>query len=194
MGNRAVITTPEKKIGVYLHWNGGRDSVSVLLAYCAIKEYRNPVDDCYGWARMCQVIGNMFGGNTSLGIDLYEHLDRDNGDNGVYIIDNDWNIIGREFFNGQEQDYYDFLEGLIVVNFTQPKAEQVEIKTLCDYAMEKQGYTLDKVVAHLENVVREADSTVDREALDAIQKYCNELEASQEKHRKITLINISVEE
>lgn len=27
MGNRAVITTPDKKMGVYLHWNGGRDSV-----------------------------------------------------------------------------------------------------------------------------------------------------------------------
>lgn len=26
MGNRAVITTPDKKMGVYLHWNGGRDN------------------------------------------------------------------------------------------------------------------------------------------------------------------------
>lgn len=27
MGNRAVITTPDKKMGVYLHWNGGREAV-----------------------------------------------------------------------------------------------------------------------------------------------------------------------
>lgn len=25
MGNRAVITDKQKKIGIYLHWNGGRD-------------------------------------------------------------------------------------------------------------------------------------------------------------------------
>lgn len=30
MGNRAVITTEEKQIGVYLHWNGGRDSVQAF--------------------------------------------------------------------------------------------------------------------------------------------------------------------
>lgn len=29
MGNRAVITTSDKKMGIYLHWNGGRDSVEV---------------------------------------------------------------------------------------------------------------------------------------------------------------------
>ena len=34
MGNRAVITTPDKKIGVYLHWNGGRDSVEGFLQTC----------------------------------------------------------------------------------------------------------------------------------------------------------------
>ena len=34
MGNRAVITTRKdlKDIGVYLHWNGGRDSVEGFLA------------------------------------------------------------------------------------------------------------------------------------------------------------------
>ena len=34
MGNRAVITKDRdlNGIGVYLHWNGGRDSVKVLKA------------------------------------------------------------------------------------------------------------------------------------------------------------------
>ena len=31
MGNRAVITTKERKIGLYLHWNGGRDTVEPVL-------------------------------------------------------------------------------------------------------------------------------------------------------------------
>lgn len=34
MGNRAVITTPEHKIGLYPHCNGGRDTVESLLRYC----------------------------------------------------------------------------------------------------------------------------------------------------------------
>jgi hypothetical protein len=34
MGNRAVITTEQKRIGVYLHWNGGLDSVEGFLTYC----------------------------------------------------------------------------------------------------------------------------------------------------------------
>ena len=27
MGNRAFITTPDKDLALYLHWNGGRDTV-----------------------------------------------------------------------------------------------------------------------------------------------------------------------
>ena len=27
MGNRAVVTTPDKNLALYLHWNGGRDTV-----------------------------------------------------------------------------------------------------------------------------------------------------------------------
>ena len=71
MGNRAVITTPQRKLGVYLHWNGGRDTVEPLLRYCELKGYRDPATDDYGWARMCQVVGNFFGGTNSLGIMPY---------------------------------------------------------------------------------------------------------------------------
>jgi len=31
MGNRAVITTPERKVGLYLHWNGGLDAAALLF-------------------------------------------------------------------------------------------------------------------------------------------------------------------
>lgn len=109
MGNRAVITTRENfennDVGVYVHWNGGRDSVEAFLKYCEMKGYRNPSYDNYGWARLCQVIGNFFGGETSVGIDVVNRLDCNNYDNGVYIIDG-WKIVGREYFNGVEQDSY----------------------------------------------------------------------------------------
>lgn len=129
MGNRAVITTEDKKIGVYLHWNGGRDSIEAFLLYCKLKEYRAPENDCYGWARLCQVIGNFFGGTCSVGIDTYDSLDTNNWDNGVYIIKN-WEIVGREFNNYPEQQSYDLLEMLKIINERMPKREQLTIEQL----------------------------------------------------------------
>ena len=41
------------------------ESVETFLAYCDMKNYRPPETDCYGWARMCQVIGNFFGNSTN---------------------------------------------------------------------------------------------------------------------------------
>lgn len=52
MGNRAVITTKERELALYLHWNGGRDTVEPLLRYCELQGYRPPSSDSYGWARM----------------------------------------------------------------------------------------------------------------------------------------------
>jgi len=124
MGNRAVITTRQKKIGVYLHWNGGRDSVEAFLEYCKLKGYSSPENDNYGWARLCQVIGNFFGGTLSVGIDKYENLDIDNGDNGVYVIEN-WKIIDRLHFEGSEQQNYDLKEMLLEINKHQPEHEQL---------------------------------------------------------------------
>ena len=128
MGNRAVITTRENwrncGVGIYLHWNGGRDSVEAFLKYCELKGYRSPDEDCYGWARLCQVIGNYFGGSLSVGIDTLWHLDRDNGDNGVYIIE-DWKIVDRYYFDGQEQDEYPMDEMLISIDESMPAPEQI---------------------------------------------------------------------
>ena len=131
MGNRAVITTSKKAdvanskdIGIYLHWNGGRDSVEAFLKYCELKRYRTPSNDNYGWARLCQVIGNFFGGECSIGIDTCDHLDCNNWDNGVYIIDG-WEIVDRQYFDGGEQQNYPLLEMLIAIDEKQPKDEQL---------------------------------------------------------------------
>ena len=99
MGNRCVITTEAREIGVYLHYNGDPDFVASLLHYCSLAGIRKPENDCYGWARLCQVAANYFGGTLSIGIDQYDRLDTDNGDNGTYII-RDWGIIDREFGEG----------------------------------------------------------------------------------------------
>lgn len=129
MGNRAVITTKggdrKNKLGVYLHWNGGRDSVKAFLKYCDMRGFRYPEDDNYGWARLTQVIANFFGGDLSIGIDICDRLDCDNWDNGVYLIEK-WKIVGREdFHDGVEQDEYDLLSMLIDIDQHQPKDDQI---------------------------------------------------------------------
>ena len=128
MGNRAVITTKENLenngVGVYLHWNGGRDSVNAFLKYCKARGFRHPNEDCYGWARLVQIIGNFFGGDLSLGIDQVNRLDCDNYDNGVYIIEG-WEIVDRKYFSGHEQNEYDLEEMLNDIDEAQPESERL---------------------------------------------------------------------
>ena len=55
------------------------------------------------------MIGNYFGGTLSLGIGAYKCLDTNNWDNGTYIIE-DWEIVEREYFEGEEQQEHNFDE------------------------------------------------------------------------------------
>ena len=104
MGNRAVIAFQSADldkvrpdtVGIYLHWNGGPDSVHAFVD--AAKELGVRREDEYGAARLCQIIGNWFGGTISLGIGPCGKLDTDNGDNGTYVVDlknHGWEIARR---------------------------------------------------------------------------------------------------
>lgn len=127
MGNRAVITTEGRELGVYVHWNGGRDTVEPVLKYCKMKGYRAPETDCYGWARLCQVWGNFFGGELSVGIDAYSTDEQMNpGDNGIYVIKN-WEIVDRIFpyEDYEEQQEYEEFEMLCDIDRSMPDSEQL---------------------------------------------------------------------
>lgn len=126
MGNRAVIATKNKDLAVYLHWNGGRDSVEAFLKYCELKKFRCPEEDNYGWACLCQIIANYFGDGLSLGIDTFESL-KDSAcyDNGVYFIEN-WKIVDRDDFSGEEQRLYGLKKMLLDINDCQPKQVQLD--------------------------------------------------------------------
>lgn len=128
MGNRAIIQTREsyenEGIGVYLHWNGGYDSVSAFLKYCELKGYRTPDRDSYGWARLCQVVGNYFGGGLSLGIDNFSKDAGEWQDNGTYIIEG-WKIVDRKYYNCEEQNNYDLIEMLMDIDESQPEKERL---------------------------------------------------------------------
>lgn len=125
MGNRAVVTFASAKeveqyygkgkggidvsgftadhpnlVGVYLHWNGGKDSIVSFCRACKRIGFRCPTDDfSYGVARFVQLVANFFGGLTdsSIGVNTLEHLDCDNYDNGLYVVGEDWEIVGKEF-------------------------------------------------------------------------------------------------
>ena len=134
MGNRAVVAfvgeNGEKNLdeclGIYLHWNGGRDSVEGFLEYAKKQELRS---GDYGVARLCQIIGNTFGGTLSMGVDVVCNLDYDNFDNGLYWVDKNFNIVGRDYIQPghKEQQQYklkDFVAHVAKANdkfFTESK-------------------------------------------------------------------------
>jgi hypothetical protein len=113
MGNRAVITTApysNDKPGIYLHWNGGRDSVEAFLKAAEQLGYRAPTatgDLTYGMARLVGLLCTFLGlaDDTCIGIGLNKELDTDNGDNGVYVIEG-WKIVERLHHRGPEQAEY----------------------------------------------------------------------------------------
>lgn len=160
MGNRAVLTV-DKKFGIYLHWNGGYTSVKAFLDYCNLKGYRKPnYDKSYAMTRLVQVISNFFGGDSSVGIGAYENLDIDNGDNGVYIIGCDWEIVGREFSDTVVDDfdsdqYYGMIEE---INKCMPEKEQISnlFEVLNEQKMKailkNENLTIDEKIAELKKV------------------------------------------
>lgn len=107
MGNIAVITNKEKKMGVYLHWNGGPNSIVNFLTYAKLVGVRDlDSDPAYGFARLTQIIANFFAENLvcSVGVAQIENCDVDNGDNGLYVINKNWQIDSREFVVETEKD------------------------------------------------------------------------------------------
>lgn len=98
MGNRAVICHSKAKnsTAIYVHWNGGLESVLAFLEVCRRRGYRCPTDDSsYGMARLCGLICEFFGGALSVGIGPLSTLDVDNYDNGAYLIGEMWTIKER---------------------------------------------------------------------------------------------------
>lgn len=130
MGNRAVITTRKRDLGLYVHWNGGRDSVEAFLRYCELRGFRCPEQDDYGWARLCQVVANFMGVNgLSVGIMPYttdEEMVACGDDNGVYVIEG-WRIVDRVYpwEDFEEQEGYDLGAMLLEIDASQPEDQRL---------------------------------------------------------------------
>ena len=109
MGNRAVIaftnSAPDSKC-IYLHWNGGLASVEGFLG--AARELRinhldrrwGRVDEERAMQQLGTLIGRAFFGNDpgfTVYVEEYRSADKNNGDNGLYLIDEQFHIVGRQF-------------------------------------------------------------------------------------------------
>lgn len=129
MGNRAVITTRDRELALYVHWNGGRQCIEGFLKYCEIREFRPPETDSYGWARLCQVIANYFGAE-GLHVGIAPYTDdscSDPGDNGIYVISN-WRIV--EHFGGiydheKVDEDFDMARWLEAIDERQPEGQRL---------------------------------------------------------------------
>lgn len=86
MGNRAAIAFSDKKTdtGIYLHWNGGVESILGFLKAAEILGIGGAYEDYYK-ARFTQMIGNFFGGTSSIGLQKVEEID--GSDNGTFYLD-----------------------------------------------------------------------------------------------------------
>jgi len=105
MGNRAVITfsTYTNAPAVYLHWNGGRASVEGFLSAArqlGLRHARTPQAQTDALDQLAEMLARYYF-RCNVGMTVYRlHYagsDRDNGDNGTYLIGDDLTIIDRLF-------------------------------------------------------------------------------------------------
>lgn len=166
MGNRAVITASRSNniaesndTGVYIHWNGGWDSVKGFLTYCKIAGFTSPEKDENGYTQLAKVIQN-FMRSSIVDVKPCCQLDCDNWDNGVYVIE-DWEIVGRKYFDGEEQHEYDLEEFVQYVDECQPEEDRI--------GADKIHILLDEMNSHdLEATIKRNTKTLDDETIHKI--------------------------
>lgn len=138
MGNRAVIAYREEGVpkeqstAIYLHWNGGRDSVEGFLKVANDIGVRSFQAD-YAMARLTQIIGNFFGDTLSVGVGIYKRMDTNNYDNGVYWIasrNGKLAIVDREFNINEEERNYNLEEFSQEVFSCMPQSYKEENKQI----------------------------------------------------------------
>jgi hypothetical protein len=105
MGNRAVITfsTYTNAPAIYLHWNGGRASVEGFLSAArqlGLRHAPTPQAQTEALDQLAAMLARFYF-RCNVGMTVYRLYyagsDRDNGDNGTYLIGRDLTIIDRLF-------------------------------------------------------------------------------------------------
>ena len=121
MGNRAVLVFEHNQSdnapAIYLHWNGGRSSVEAFLHAANTLKISGP--DSGNMDKLANMIARYFFDcevGTTVYRDQYGKTDKDNWDNGVYVINEHFEIVGRKFVRNEEQiDREQFKEIIITI-------------------------------------------------------------------------------
>ena len=125
MGNRAFIKpAASDEMALYLHWNGGIDSVTAFLKYCELQGFPGfgGSHDDYALARLAQVVSNfMSPDGYSVGVTAGFS---DWTDNGLYEVEG-WKIA-RHTCDGapverERHEGYDLDEMLAAIDQSQPE-------------------------------------------------------------------------
>ncbi len=121
MGNRAVIAfttetmpAPPHSVGVYLHWNGGPESVQAFVDVLRDHGFRSPgADMSYAIASFTGLAFAFFDASgLSLGVGPLDQLDCDNWDNGMYIVGPRWEILRRKYVPSLDRSRTETLRNL----------------------------------------------------------------------------------
>ena len=128
MGNRAVVAfvdcsgqdksrylnnslIKDKSPCVYLHWDGGRDSVEGFLTVVKKLYGGSSCLDAKERAVLFYSVVRRAGmGGVSTEICTFKEADADNGDNGAYWVDESFEIIDREYQRYPEQQSHQLNE------------------------------------------------------------------------------------
>lgn len=111
MGNRAFIGFENNPINVYVHWNGGVESVKAFCDVAKARGFADPTSDAdYAMARLIGLIHEFFGvtDSNSLGVCTFSSAEEEKdaityADNGKYIIGKDWQIIRHYQYSYDDQ-------------------------------------------------------------------------------------------
>lgn len=124
MGNRCVITNKEKTRAIYQHWNGGRDSIEPLLRVAKLLGG--------GFDKLCEISSKVFDGEE-ISYEEADNEDLDYLDNGVYIINEDLEIIGREGLRYErEQRAHNLLDMVLFIYLNFRVDDNSEVRELFD--------------------------------------------------------------
>ncbi|WP_273212136.1 hypothetical protein [Helicobacter rodentium] len=124
MGNRCVITNKEKTRAIYQHWNGGRDSIEPLLKVAKLLGG--------GFDKLCEISSKVFDGEE-ISYEEADNEDLDCLDNGVYIINEDLEIIGREGLRYErEQRAHNLLDMVLFIYLNFRVDDNSEVRKLFD--------------------------------------------------------------
>lgn len=132
MSNQALITGKNSKVGLYLQWHGGMDSVAPFLEYASFHSSQGLGEEVSdnGLATLVTIINNSmeFDSVYVVPVDPEELQEEDylsGNENGVYVVDGDWNIIQRIDAPEVEQNCHDYATMLLTIDQTQPESMQL---------------------------------------------------------------------